>query len=75
MASDGEEEVVVVGRKFRKLILEQLGSGGSSLAFFRDHILSGFGEEFFRQFAKPGFEQGSNGIDIVKVWDIKETDI
>lgn len=75
MAGNGEKEVVMERRQFRKLVFEHLRDFGGALTLLLDAFLSLEWENLVGEFTKPGLEHGTNGVDVIEVGLFKQVDI
>ena len=75
MAGNGEEEIVVKGRKHGQFVLEQLRGGGCTSATISYFMLNDFWEDLVGQLSKPRLEHRSDGINVVKLRFIEKIDV
>ena len=79
MTRNGEQQVIVAWRKIGKLVHEELRYLASCRRIFRalcrDSLLNRRWNKIVWLITKPGFQKGADGIDIIKVIDVKEVHV
>ena len=75
VARDGEEEVVVPWWQLGECVFEHLGHFNCTGTCCGDLALGVFGENFVGKFTEPGFEHGTDDIDVVEFTLVEEVDI